>query len=507
MEKNWNYALLSILISFMSLVWHLSRKTDYNFRTKLPPGPKGWPVIGNIFDIGRLPHRSLAALKQEYGPVVWLNLGSVKTMVILSAGAAEELFKNHDLSFIDRNIVETMRSHDFYKSSIGLISYCSYWRTLRRICAIELFTKKKIIETKLIRRKCVDDMLLWIEMEAKKCASSGIEVTKFVFPALFNMMGNLVLSRDLVDPYSRTASEFYLAMTEFLECLGSPNVSDLFPWIRWLDLQGLRRRSNRDLGKTLEISSGFVKERLEERKHKKGRSSNERKDFLDVLLDFEGTGKDEPANLTERQVTIFVMEMFIGGTESMNTTIEWAMCELLQNPEAMMKIKAELARFAGSNKKLEENDVDNLHYLRATVDETLRLHPPLPLLVPRKAIRDTNFMGYTIPKDTQVFVNTWAIQKDEENWEDALSFKPERFLDSNIGFKGLNFEFLPFGAGRRICPGLPLVENMMPLILASLLHHFDWELCENATIIDMTETMGIAVGKLEHLKAVPKRSM
>lgn len=199
--------------------------------------------------------------------------------------------------------------------------------------------------------------------------------------------------------------------------------------------------------------------------------------------------------------------MFIGGTESMNTTIEWAMCELLQNPKAMMKIKAELARVVGTNKKLEENDVDNLHYLRATVEETLRLHPPLPLLVPRKAIRDTNFMGYIIPKDTQVFVNAWAIQKDEENWEDALSFKPKRFLNSKIGFKGLNFEFLPFGAGRRICPGLPLVENMMPLILASLLHRFDWELCENATIIDMTETMGIAVGKLEHLKAVPKRSM
>lgn len=307
MERIWSYVVLSIFISLMSLVWHLRRKASDNFGSKLPPGPTGWPVLGNVFDLGRLPHRGLAALKQKYGPVVWLNLGSVKTMVILSAGAAEELFKNHDLSFIDRNTIEAMRSHEFFKSSLGLVSYGSYWRTLRRICAAELFSKKKITETMLIRRKCVDDMLLWIEREAKKCGSSGIEVTQFVFPALFNIIGEIILSKDLVDPHSRMASEFYSAMTKFLECLGRPNVSDLFPTLRWLDLQGLRRRTDHVLGETLKITSGFVKERVEHRHQNKERSLDIGKDFLDVLLDFRGTGKDEPAKLSESQISILLV--------------------------------------------------------------------------------------------------------------------------------------------------------------------------------------------------------
>lgn len=197
----------------------------------------------------------------------------------------------------------------------------------------------------------------------------------------------------------------------------------------------------------------------------------------------------------------------MGGTDTSSATTEWAMCELLQNPESMKKIKEELRRVVGVNNKLVESDIDNLPYLQATIEETLRLHAVVPLTLPRKAIQDTDFMGYKIPKDTQVFVNAWAIGRDKESWEDPLSFKPERFLGSSIGYKGQNYEFIPFGAGRRICPGIPLSHRMLPLILGSLLHHFDWELAENGSgemKIDMTETMGLAAKKLESLKAVPK---
>lgn len=201
--------------------------------------------------------------------------------------------------------------------------------------------------------------------------------------------------------------------------------------------------------------------------------------------------------------------MFVGGTETISTTIEWAMTELFRNPEAMIKIKAELARLVGTNTKFEDRDIDNLHYLQATVEETLRLHPPTPLLLSRKALRSTNFMGYNIPKNTRVFVNAWAIGRDPECWEDPLSFKPERFLDSNIGYKGQHFEFIPFGAGRRICPGIQLAHRVLPLILGTLLHHFHWELPNNVTsnTVDMTETIGLTARKLKPLKAIPKRSM
>ncbi|KAL2508654.1 Cytochrome [Forsythia ovata] len=197
-----------------------------------------------------------------------------------------------------------------------------------------------------------------------------------------------------------------------------------------------------------------------------------------------------------------MQEMFLGGSETSSTSIEWALAELIRNPETMMKAKKEISSVVGSNKKFEESDIDKLSYLQAVIKETLRLHPPLPFLIPRRATQDTNFMGYLIPKNTQVFVNVWAIGRDEQYWEEPLVFKPERFLGSKIDYKGQHFEFLPFGAGRRICPGLPLGQRVMHFMLGSLLHEFDWELefSANPNTIDMTEVIGSVMRKREPLK-------
>lgn len=202
-----------------------------------------------------------------------------------------------------------------------------------------------------------------------------------------------------------------------------------------------------------------------------------------------------------------MQEMFLAGSETSSTSIEWALAELLRNPKAMVRVKNEISSVVESNRKFEESDIGKLPYLQAVIKETLRLHPPVPFLVPRKAIQDTNYMGYLIPKETQVFVNVWAIGRDEENWEEPWDFKPERFLGSNTDFKGQHFEFIPFGAGRRICPGLPLGHLMMHFLLGSLLHEFNWELdfSKNPNTIDMNELIGTVVRKQEPLKVVPTK--
>ncbi|KAK2983745.1 hypothetical protein RJ640_024098 [Escallonia rubra] len=483
------------------------RRRSGSVSNRLPPGPRGWPVFGHMFNLGTMPHRTLAGLKQQYGPVVWLKLGSRDTMVILTTKAAAELFKNHDLSFADRNITDTMRSHDYHNSSLALAPYGTFWRVLRRICTVEMFVSKRINETVSIRRKCVNEMLLWIEKQASATKEGhGIHVARFTFLASFNMLGNLMLSRDLVDPESKVGSEFFAAMTGLMEWGGHPNIADLFPCLGRLDLQGLRKKTDRDLGKALDIALGFVRERVKERQD----GGERRKDFLDVLLDFEGSGKDgEPAKLSEKNITSFILEMFLAGSETTSSTVEWALTQLLCNPKIMTKVKDELAKVVGPKRRFEESDVDNLPYFQAVVKETLRFYPPLPFLVPRKTIQDTNFMGYNIPKDTQVFVNAWAIGRDPEYWADPLVFKPERFLGSKTEYKGQHFEFIPFGAGRRMCVGIPLAHRMLHLILGSLLHEFDWELESHVTAetMDMTDRLGIAVRKSEPLKAIPKKSL
>lgn len=194
----------------------------------------------------------------------------------------------------------------------------------------------------------------------------------------------------------------------------------------------------------------------------------------------------------------------MAGSETTSSTIEWALTELLSNPESLNKAKAELAQAVGSDRTFEEDDIANLPYLKAVIKETLRLHPPIPFLIPRRAMEDTDFQGYHIPKDTQVLVNAWAIGRDPEVWDEPWSFKPERFLGSTVDYKGQNYELIPFGAGRRMCAGVPLAHRMLHFILGSLLHQFDWELdCKEK--IDMNDRMGITVRKAEPLIAVPKR--
>ncbi|KAF2289790.1 hypothetical protein GH714_038633 [Hevea brasiliensis] len=234
---------------------------------------------------------------------------------------------------------------------------------------------------------------------------------------------------------------------------------------------------------------------------------DKRKDFLDVLLEFEGNGKDEPDKISERNVNIFILEMFMAGTETTSSTIEYALTELICNPESMTKAKAELASVIGANRNVEESDIDNLPFLQAVIKETLRLHPPIPFLIPRRAIQDTKFMGYHIPKNTQVLVNAWAIGRDPDVWDNPLRFNPERFIVSKVDYKGQNYEFIPFGAGRRMCAGVSLGHRVLHLVLGTILHQFDWELESNINPadLDMRDRLGITMRKLEPLRAVPTK--
>ncbi|WMV52413.1 hypothetical protein MTR67_045798 [Solanum verrucosum] len=164
-------------------------------------------------------------------------------MVVQTAQAAEELFKNHDVSFADRFIPDVNQAHNYYQGSLAIGRYGSFWRFQRRICTVEMFVHKKISETVPVRRKCVDDMLKWIEKAVNSAEKgSGIEVTRFLFLASFNMLGNLILSKDLADPESKEASEFFNAMKGINECAGIANISDIFPSLRKFDLQSLRKK-------------------------------------------------------------------------------------------------------------------------------------------------------------------------------------------------------------------------------------------------------------------------
>jgi cytochrome P450 len=181
------------------------------------------------------------------------------------------------------------------------------------------------------------------------------------------------------------------------------------------------------------------------------------------------------------------------------------MTELVLNPEIMSKAKKELEIVIGKGKSMEESDISKLPYLYAILKETFRLHPPVPFLLPRKAEKDVKICGLTIPKDAHVLVNVWTIGRDPTLWENPTIFSPERFLGSEIDIKGRSFELVPFGAGRRSCPGMMLAIRMLMLMLGSLINSFDWKLEDGnkAEDVDMEEKFGITLQKAQPLRVVP----
>lgn len=203
-----------------------------------------------------------------------------------------------------------------------------------------------------------------------------------------------------------------------------------------------------------------------------------------------------------------MQNIFIAGTDTTSATVVWAMNALLKNPSVMKKVRGEIRHLFGEKDFINEDDIQRLPYLKAVVKETLRLFPPSPLLLPRETMERCNINGYEIQPRTLVYVNAWAIARDPENFEDPEEFYPERFIGSSIDFKGNDFELIPFGAGRRMCPAMHMGVVTLQLSLANLLHSFDWDVPSGMNKEDLLDTQvkpGITMHKKNDLYLVAKK--
>nr|GFB87715.1 geraniol 8-hydroxylase-like [Tanacetum cinerariifolium] len=180
------------------------------------------------------------------------------------------------------------------------------------------------------------------------------------------------------------------------------------------------------------------------------------------------------------------------------------MTELLLNPDILLRVREEVSQKLEQEGKVEESKVLDLPYLQAVIKETMRLHFAAPLLAPHKTMSEVKIGNYIVPKNTQILVNAWAIARDERHWENPMEFLPDRFLKKKLlDYKGQNFEFIPFGSGRRRCPGMPLAHRMVSLIVASFVYHFDWKLPFPKEEMDMNDVFGLTLLKAKPLIATP----
>lgn len=467
-------------------------------RAKLPPGPIGLPLFGSLLQIGAKPHKSLAKLAKQYGPLITVQLGSVTNVVVSSAEMAKEIFQKHDADFSGKSVPDAvaggLRNHDV---AMPWISAGDQWRTLRKALSIYLLNPKKLDRLQELRLKVVTQMVEHVKEISKR--GQVVDIGKLAFTTALNQMSNTCFSVDVAH-FSSNQDEngFHYAVNTVMEVDGKVNFADFFPLIKKFDPQGIRKDAKAAYGWLDQLCEKFILQRL------RHRESNlpPHGDLLDSFLDFR---QENPVDFDVKQIKVLLMDLFIAGTDTNSSTIEWAMTELMIHSNIMQKLRKEIDERIKEKAHLEEADILELPYLQSVLKETMRLHLVVPLLLPHKTETNVKLNGYTIPKNTRVIFNVWAIARDSVSWENPNTFTPERFLGSEIDYKGRYFSFLPFGSGRRICPGIRLAERVMSLMLVSLVAHFDWKLPDNMLPeeLDLDDTFGVTSQKAIPLLLVP----
>nr|UAK14957.1 cytochrome P450 76C10 [Iberis amara] len=495
--------LLFCFIVSCFFVFTTSRLRRSSHRTTtLPPGPKRLPIIGNIHHVGKSPHRSFADLSKTYGPIMSLKLGCLNTVVIASPQAAKEVLKTHDQVLSGRNPTNSLRSINHHEVSVAWLHPSSArWRLLRRLSVTYLFSPQRIEATKALRMKKVQELVSFINVMSQR--GEAVDMSRASFTTVLNIISNILFSADLGSYDLKESNGVQDTVTKAMGAAGKPDLANFFPFMAFLDLQGNRKTIKVCAGRLFMVFRGFIDAKIAKKSLRSNHKDVLINDFVDALLPL--TEGDE-AELDNNDIEHLLLDMFSAGTDTSSSTLEWAMAELLSNPKTLARAQSEIDHVIGQNGVVQESDISQLPYLQAVVKETFRLHPAVPFLLPRKADTDVEVLGFMVPKDSQILVNVWAIGRDSSVWENPTRFEPERFLGKEIDVKGKDYELTPFGAGRRICPGLPLAVNIVSLMLASLLYHFDWKL-PNGVVLDMDDTFGITLHKTNPLHAVPVKRM
>ncbi|XP_076905050.1 3-beta-hydroxylase-like [Bidens hawaiensis] len=467
------FSSLPIILALLLLKTYIvSSKSHKN----LPPCPPKLPLIGNLHQLGSSPHCALHAMAQTYGPLMLIRLGTVPILVASSVDAAREIMKTHDKIFASRPYLD-IPSRIFYASKdIAFAPYGEYWRQVKSISVIHLLSNKRVQSYRHVRE---EEMALMME-KIGRANGSAINLSELLISLTNNVICRVALGRRY------DGRNFKSLLGRTLELLGCFSVGSYIPSLRWVDrLSGLEKKVD-DVAKEFdEFLEGVIDEHVN-----KEESGVEGQDLCDILLEIQRNN----VTVERDMIKAIILDLFAAGTDTAFTNLEWAIAELLKHPRAMKVVQQEALKIGKGRSMITEDDLENMPYLKAILKEALRLHTPIPLLVPRESTQDVSVLGYDIPCDTQVFINAWAIARDPLKWEAPEEFRPERFLNSPIDYNGFHFELIPFGAGRRGCPGIQFAMVINELVLANLVYKFDLALM-GEEVLDMSETSGLTVHK------------
>ncbi|KAI7756653.1 hypothetical protein M8C21_015631 [Ambrosia artemisiifolia] len=476
------FAVFAFLFAPGGLAWALSKPRS---KTAIP-GPSGLPILGLVFTFtSSLTHRTLAKLSSSFNakPLMAFSVGVTRFIISSHPDTAKEILNSS--AFADRPVKESAYELLFHRA-MGFAPHGEYWRNLRRISSTHLFCPKRISTFGEFRTKLGLKMVNQVSSSMNH--NGYVEVKKLLHFASLNNVMMSVFGKSYND-FDNDGFELDELVREGYELLGIFNWSDHFPIISWLDIQGVRKRCRCLVSRVNVFVGGIIKEHRERRSGNGGATAGHGGDFVDVLLDLESENK-----FTESDMIAVLWEMIFRGTDTVAILLEWIMARMILHPEIQARAQSEIDSVVGVG-PVSDVDLPNLPYLHAIVKETLRVHPPGPLLSwARLAIHDTQVGPHMVPAGTTAMVNMWAITHDDKIWADPERFNPERFMDEDVSIMGSDLRLAPFGAGRRVCPGKAMGLATVQLWLAQLLQYFKWVGTEcGSDPIDLSECLKMSM--------------
>ncbi|TVU13296.1 hypothetical protein EJB05_40343, partial [Eragrostis curvula] len=541
-------------ILFISLATAIFIILLFGFKSKkhhrrFPPSPPSLPVIGHLHLFKKPLHRSLAKLAAAHGPVLLLRFGSRRVLHVTDPAAAEECLTTHDVTFANRPQLPSARHLSNGYTTLGSSSYGPNWRNLRRIATVEVFSSHRLARSADVRAGEVRDLARRLFKAAAGANSPACaDVKARAFELAMNTVARMIAGKryygddDDGGATTTTAEEaerFRAMVREYFAMHGASNLQDFVPVLGLLDIGGANRRAIR-LSKT---RNEWAQRLIDEHRAAAAAGKDHWKTMVGELLEMQATDSENYSDKVIRALCLvssapcltdlfgminshfflvlaraqakaantkmddtevtsgvyhFMTSILQTGTDTSSGTIEWGMALLLNHPTAMATLRAEIDHVVGMARLLEETDLPNLPYLQCVITETLRLHPIAPLMAPHESSADCTVAGYDVPAGTMLLVNVHAMHRDVAVWgEDAETFLPERFEGGKSDGKWM----LPFGMGRRRCPGEGLAGKVVGLALGTLVQCFEWRRVGD-TEVDMTEGSGITMPKAVPLEAL-----
>jgi len=498
---------VSILLARYSFAAKRARKMRQQQDDQLPPSPPALPILGHLHLVGSLPHVSLRSLARKHGhDLMLLRLGAMPVVVVSSPSAAQAVLRTHDLVFASRPHSLVAEILLYGPSDVGFVPHGEYWRQARKLVTTHLLTVKKVQSLRHAREEEVSTVM------AKIGEAAGAGAAVDVGDLLGSFANDLACRAVMGKSSSRNEGRrklFRQLVVDTSPLLGGFHVEEFFPFLARF---GVLSRLVRAKSEILRRRWDELLDRLiddHESKDESMAAASDPKDednFINVLLSVR-----QEYGLTRERIKAILLDVFFGGIDTAATVLENTMVDLMKKTRVMKKLQAEVRSIVPKGQEIvSEADLNGMAYLRAVIKESLRLRNVTPLLAPHFSMASCSVDGVVVPAGVRVLINVWAIARDPCFWEDAEEFVPERFLDggsaADVGFKGNDFQFLPFSAGRRQCPGMNFGIAAMEIMLANLVHCFDWEMPagKEARDIDMSEEFGLVMHRKEKLLLVPK---